>query len=67
MGEQTDGRICELIGSAVMAGAYSALARQHPNAQGLTVLWAKWDRRVEALAQEVAGRAAQTARPLESW
>lgn len=54
---EVDGRIGELINAAVLAGAYSALAKQNPRAQALTVLWAKWDRRVEALAQDVAARA----------
>lgn len=49
-----DGLVCELIGAAVLAGAYRTLARAEPGAErGLLKLAAKWSARVAALANGI--------------
>lgn len=64
MGDGSNGRIAELIGAAVLAGAYGALARQIPDAaRGLGRMREKWSARVAALADEVVAGAAVGAAP----
>lgn len=54
MEQRTDRRVEELIEAAVYAGAYSALARELPDAaRCLERLRLKWSARVAALADEV--------------
>jgi hypothetical protein len=56
-----DGRdrlVLQMIGAAVLAGAYGRLLREHPEAKGLDTLRRKWSARVEALAGDVVTRAA---------
>jgi hypothetical protein len=71
--ERTDERICEMIGAAVLSGAYSTLAREIPDARpGLMKLARKWSARAGTLANEIcadAGRqtpasATMTSRPV---
>lgn len=53
MEEWSEGFVLDLIDAAVMAGAYSTLARQMPEAErGLEKMRAKWSGRVTALADE---------------
>ena len=54
MDERTDGLICEMIGAAVLAGAYRALARVEPTAErGLMKLAIKWSSRAATLASGI--------------
>lgn len=61
--ERIDERICEMIGAAVLAGAYGSLAREMPDAaRGLCRMRVKWSERVQALAQEICAAAEFDAR-----
>lgn len=67
MGDGTDGRddtILAIIGAAVMAGAYSTLAAELPEARpGLLKMARKHHERVTALCGEVLAGAALRAAP----
>lgn len=52
-----DGLVLKMIEAAVFAGAYSALARQIPEAgRGLGKMRVRWSGRVAALADEICDR-----------
>lgn len=56
--ERADGRVLEMIGAAVMAGAYSSLAADLPEARpGLMKMSRKHSERVKALAGEICAAA----------
>lgn len=58
MGDRTDGLVCEMIGAAVLSGAYRALARELPEASGgLMKLAVKWSGRAATLANGICAEA----------
>lgn len=60
-----DDRVLQMIGAAVLAGAYRTLAEELPEAErGLLKMAAKHSRRVQALAGEIATSAGSQARAL---
>lgn len=65
MGDGRQNLVVEIIGAAVLAGAYGALARELPEAaRGLEKMRAKHSERVQALAGEIAASAGRFAQAL---
>jgi hypothetical protein len=55
MGDGLDGRVVEMIGAAVLAGAYRSLARAEPDAErGLLKMARKHSARAGTLATEIS-------------